>query len=155
VILLHVPDSWPRVLAREISAAQATLGDWYGISDSNLAQYADVLLPIFDNAVACAWDVTGWHRTSEDKIIFDGQPSAKWAHLIGTPNPGKPWGVRGMARPIQYLDTRIAAATVPVEDIDGIRRASIDGYTLTIDHTGAALLSVPAGRKVTVLTTAA
>lgn len=61
----------------------------------------------------------------------------------------------GVSRSFQYLDTRIVAATVPVEDIDSIRRASIDGYTLTIDHTGAAVLSVPAGRKVTVLTTAA
>jgi hypothetical protein len=101
------------------------------------------------------WDVTSWHRTCDDRVVFDGQPSAKWAHLVGTPNPGKPWRVRGIARPVQYLDTRIVAATAPVEDTDGIRRARIDGYTLTVDHDGAATLSVPAGRKVTVLTSAA
>ncbi|WP_433189705.1 hypothetical protein [Actinoallomurus sp. CA-150999] len=43
------------------------------------------------------------------------------------PRPRQALGGDGKARLIQYLDTRIVAAAVPNEDIDGIRRATIDG----------------------------
>ena len=116
MILVHLPATWPQVLASQMSAADATLGDWYGLSEAKLTEYGDALIGVFEHQVVSAYDVSGWHRTSEGKIVFNGTPSKKWAHLIGTPNPGKPWGVRGKARPIQYLDTRIiAATTAPIE----------------------------------------
>lgn len=152
MILVHLPVTWPQVLAGQMSAADATLGEWYGLSDAKLAEYGDALSGVFEHEVVSAYDVTGWHRTSDRKVIFTGTPSKKWAHLIGTPNPGKPWGVRGKARPVQYLDTRIiAATTAPIENVGDIRRATLDGFTLAIDHSGSAVLTVPAGRRVTVL----
>jgi hypothetical protein len=30
----------------------------------------------------------------EGKVRFAGTPSTAWAHLVGHPNPGKPWGSR-------------------------------------------------------------
>ncbi|MGW2542943.1 hypothetical protein ACWC5I_19245 [Kitasatospora sp. NPDC001574] len=133
------------------------MGEWFNISDSSLAEYGDTVLGIFENTVVSAFDVTGQpHRDNEGRVTFPGTPSATWCHLIGTPNPGKPWGVRGMARPIQYLDTAVlTGGTVEVEDDGTARRAVVDGFTLVIDNEGSAVLSVPAGRKVTVLTNAA
>ncbi|MBA9050572.1 MULTISPECIES: hypothetical protein [Streptomyces] len=61
-----------------------------------------------------------------------------------------------MARPIQYLDTAVVTGvTVEVEDDGTARRAVVDGFTLVVDSKGGAVSSVPAGRKVTVLTNAA
>lgn len=156
MILVHLPATWPQVLAGQMSAADATLGDWYGLSEAKLTEYGDALIGVFEHQVVSAYDVSGWHRTSEGKIVFNGTPSKKWAHLIGTPNPGKPWGVRGKARPIQYLDTRIiAATTAPIENAGDVRRATLGGFTLAIDHSGSAVLTVPAGRRVTIQAEAA
>jgi hypothetical protein len=55
------------------------------------------------------------------------------------PQPGKPWGVHGMARPLQYLAPAVL----------------LGGFTLVVDNEGTAMVSVPAGCKVTVLTSAA
>jgi hypothetical protein len=156
VILVHLPTTWPQVLAGQMSAADATLGEWYGLSDDNLAEYGDALAGVFEHEVVSAYDVTGWQRNSDRRVIFSGTPSKKWAHLIGTPNPGKPWGVRGKARPVQYLDTRIiAATTAPIENVGDIRRATLGGFTLAVDHAGSAVLTVPAGHQVTVRAEAA
>ncbi|WP_327242455.1 hypothetical protein [Streptomyces sp. NBC_01320] len=61
-----------------------------------------------------------------------------------------------MARPIQYLDTTVLVGTVEVEDEDDgtARRAFVDGFILVIDNEGTAVLSIPAGRQVTILTNA-
>ncbi|MFF7477100.1 hypothetical protein [Streptomyces sp. NPDC008092] len=157
MILVHVSTTWPEVLNGQLTPEQATLGEWFNISDSSLAEYGDAVLGIFENTVVSAFDVTGQpHRDNEGRVTFPGAPSATWSHLIGTPNPGKPWGVRGMARPIQYLDTAVlTGGTVEVEDDGTARRAVVDGFTLVVDNKGSAVLSVPAGHKVTVLTNAA
>ncbi|MFE7330765.1 hypothetical protein ACFU8W_38655 [Streptomyces sp. NPDC057565] len=99
------------------------------------------------NRLACAL---------EGRITFPGVPSVKWTHLVGTPNPGKLWGVCGMARSIQYLDTAIVAVgTVEVEDDGTARQAVIDGFTLAVGRDGRAELSVSAGREVAIVTTPA
>ncbi|MFF3159154.1 hypothetical protein [Streptomyces sp. NPDC057910] len=154
MILVHVSTTWPQVLDGQLTPEQATLGEWFNISDSSLAEYGDAVLGIFENTVVSAFDVTGEpNRDNEGRVTFPGTPSAKWSHLIGTPNPGKSWGVRGMARPIQYLDTAVVTGgTVEVEDDGTARRAVVEGFTLVVDNKGSAVLTVPAGRKVTVLT---
>lgn len=155
MILTHLSDSWPRVLAGALSPKDATLEEWYGLADKKIEEFGDVVLGIFENTVVTAYDRTGWRRTSEGRVIFDGVPSNRWKHLIGTPNPGKSWGVRGMARPVQYLDTRIVLATTAPADPDlEHRRTSLDGFTLAIDDDGGAVLTVPAGRRVTIQTAA-
>ncbi|MGW0765219.1 hypothetical protein [Streptomyces sp. NPDC002676] len=157
MILVHVPTTWPQVLSGQLTAEQATLGEWYNISDRAIADYGDAVLGIFENTVVSAFDVTAPpHRDDENRVTFPGVPSAQWAHLIGTPNPGKPWGVRGMARPIQYLDTAVlTSGTVEIKDDGTARRAVIDGFTLVVDNEGTAVLSVPVGRQVTVVTNTA
>lgn len=84
-----------------------------------------------------------------------GQAAAP-AHLISCRNPGRSWR-KGMARPVQYLDTAsLTAGTVPVEiDDDTTARASIDNYMLTVDPDGHATVLCPAGGRITVVTRAA
>ncbi|MYS82077.1 hypothetical protein [Embleya scabrispora] len=61
-----------------------------------------------------------------------------------------------MARPIQYLDTTVLICGSVAAVDDGIaRRAVIDGFALVVNNDGSAVPSVPAGRRVTVLTNAA
>ncbi|SOE32588.1 hypothetical protein [Streptomyces sp. OK228] len=157
MILVHVSNTWPQVLEGQLDSEDATLGSWFNISDAAMDEYGDVVLGIYENTVVSAFDVTGQpHRDDEGRVTFPGRPSTKWSHLIGTPNPGKPWGVRGMARPIQYLHTTVlVSGTVEVEDDGTARRAVVDGFTLVVDHMGTAVLSVPVGCKVTILTRAA
>lgn len=152
MILLHVPHSWPQALAGHITKDDAVRKEWHNIGDAALEAFGDVLLGICDHTVVAAFDVTGWSRDSKGWVTFKVKPSTAWSHLIGTPNPGKPWGVKGMARPVQYLDTAVVAGgSVEAEDTGTGRRAVIDGFTLAVDNAGSAVLTVPAGRKVTVL----
>jgi hypothetical protein len=153
VILVHLASSWPDVLAHNKTAAEVTLSAWAQISDDRLHQYGDAVLGIYQNEIVTAFDITGWSRNHEGRVIFEGTPSREWTHLIGTPNPGKPW-VRGQARPVQYLDTAIlASGAVPVEEAASGRRAVVDDFILTVDIEGNATLVVPSGRRVTVTTT--
>lgn len=158
MILVHLSQTWPLVLDGKLTPADATLGNWFGINDAAIAEYGDGLLGIYDNKVVTAFDITPGSavRDAEGRVTFQGGPSQTWAHLIGTPSPGKPWGVRGMARPIQYLHTVILeGGTVEPEDTGAARRAVIDEVALSVDDHGDAVLSIPAGRKVTILTRAA
>lgn len=157
MILVHLPQSWPLVIDGKLTPAVATLGNWYGINDAAIAEYGDAILGIYDNSIVTAFDITGPAvRDPEGRVTFPGTHSQHWAHLINTPNPGKPWGVQGMARPIQYLDTAmIEGGTVEAEDVGTTRRAVIDGFTLAVDQHGTAVLSIPAGRKATIVTSAA
>ncbi|MFB7160980.1 hypothetical protein [Streptomyces sp. NPDC056242] len=154
MFLFHLPETWPQVQSGQLAAAQATLGKWFNISDAAISEYGDVALGIFDNTVVTAFDLTGVRERDVDKrVTFEGKPSAAWNHLIGTPNPGKPWGVRGRARPVQYLHTAVVAAgTVPVASAGAARRAVVDGFTLTVGDDGTAVPSMPAGRTVTIVT---
>jgi hypothetical protein len=153
VILVHLPKTWPSVVSGKKTAAEVTLNAWAAITDADLNTYADAILGIVHNEVVSAFDVTSWERGEEDdRIRFRGEPSMAWSHLIGTPNPGKPW-VRGMARPVQYLSTiALTKGTVSVEESRGGRRAVIDDFTLTVSADGLATILVPAGRSITVTT---
>jgi hypothetical protein len=152
VILVHVKNTWPEVLAGQISADDSVLGDWAGIAQSSLAEYGDLLAGIYENTVVAVFDVdlaaTGY---VDGKVRFAGSPSTAWAHLVGQPNPGRPWGQRGYARSVQYLDTAVAAGgDVPVTAAAPGRRAVVGGFTLTIGPDGNATLLVPSDRTVTV-----
>jgi hypothetical protein len=152
MILVHVPRTWPFVISGERTAAEVTLRDWAAITDADLNIYADAVLGIFRNEVVSAFDVTSWERGEDGRIRFHGEPSMEWSHLIGTPNPGKPW-VRGMARPVQYLSTTaLTEGNVCVDESRGGRRAVIDDFALTVSADGLATVLVPAGRSVMVTT---
>ena len=157
VILVHLASSWPAVARGEADAADVTLGNWAGLADDKLDSYADAVLGIYKNEVVTAFDITGWNRLTEGtnagRIAFTGAPSLRWRHLIGTPNPGTP-GRKGMARPVQYLDTRVLTdGDVEIEAVeDGRdRRAVVDGYTLTVHADGHATVAAPIGKHVTVV----
>jgi hypothetical protein len=153
VIVVNLRRTWPQVLAGARTPADVTLGAWAHMKEQSLDEHADAILGIYQHEVVAAFDITGWSRTREGRVVFEGNPSRRWAHLIGTPNPGKPW-VRGQARPVQYLDTAIlASGAVPVEDAASGRRAVVDDFILTVDAEGSATLVVPSGRRVTVITT--
>ena len=104
MVLVNVRKLWPAVLGGCRTAAEVTLGDWAQMTDEDVERYGDVILGIFRNEVVSAFDVTGWKRRPDRRVTFQGVPSKSWAHLIGTPNPGKRW-VPGQARPVQYLAT--------------------------------------------------
>jgi len=149
LFLVNLAKTWPSVLARERTAEDVTLGAWAQIKDADLEDHADAILGIYKNEVVTAFDIDDWRRGEDKRVTFVGHPSHKWAHLIGTPNPGKPW-VQGQARPVQILPTTVLTeGNVPVEDTQVGRRAVVDGYVLTV-KAGSAAVQVPAGGRVTV-----
>jgi len=159
MFLVNLSKSWRSVLAngenKEEKAAVATLGSWAQIKEADLKDHADVILGIYENKVVTAFDIVSddeeqrWHRGKDNRVTFNGWPSRKWAHLIGTPNPGKPW-VQGQGRPVQVLPTVVLIeGNVPIENTSAGRRAVVDGYVLTVED-GFATLQVPEKGKVTV-----
>jgi len=151
VILVNLSKTWPDVMIGKDAADRATLEAWAGVGDGSLDAYGDAVLGIYRNQVVTAYDVTGWERLPDGRVKFTGDESQQWKHLIGTVNPGEPW-VRGQARPVKYLDTRVLTeGTVPAEEFIGGRRAVIDGFTLAVDGSRATV-TVPAGGQVTILT---
>ncbi|MCX5103581.1 hypothetical protein [Streptomyces sp. NBC_00439] len=154
VILVHLPKTWPDVLTGKQTVEGVTLQYWAQITDEALETYGDGLLGIYQHEVVSAFDVTGWERDANGRVIFSGAPSKEFSHLVGTPNPGKHW-VRGQSRPVQYLDTAVLrGGSAMVETTDEGRRAVVDGFVLTVDEDGSATLVVPTGQRVTVLTAA-
>jgi hypothetical protein len=140
VILVYVRKSWRRVQAGDETEARATLGEWAQLpgDDDRLGTYADVVAGIYDNVIVSIYDVTGWTRDpATGRVTFQGHPSKSWSDLIGAPNPGRPWGDRGYARSVQCLDTRDVAElyprTDPSDNVGGLQRAVIAGFTLTVD----------------------
>ncbi len=153
MILVHLASSWPDALAGNRTPEDVTLRAWAQIKDEALDAYGDGVLGIYQNSVVTAFDVIDWERQADGRVVFTGAPSARFGHLVGTPNPGKPW-VRGQSRPVQYLDTTVlTGGTATVKESGEGRRAVIDGFILTVDDNGFATLVVPAGQRVTVLTT--
>ncbi|QDO37899.1 hypothetical protein FNV62_06700 [Streptomyces sp. RLB3-17] len=140
------------MLAGKKAPEDVTLRAWAQIKDEALDSYGDGVLGIYQNTVVTAFDVVDWERQADGRVVFNGVPSAKFGHLIGTPNPGRPW-VQGQARPVQYLDTAVlTGGTATVEDTGEGRRAVINDFILTVGDDGSATLAVPAGQRVTVLT---
>jgi hypothetical protein len=154
VILVHLPKTWPDVISGKQTAEDVTLQHWAQITDEALDTYGDGVLGIYQHEVVSAFDITGWKRDTEGRVIFSGVPSKEFGHLIGTPNPGKHW-VRGQSRPVQYLDTAVlTGGSATVEATSDGRRAVVEGFILTVDEEGTATLVVPAGQRVTVLAAA-
>jgi hypothetical protein len=152
VILVHVKNTWPQVLAGEMTADDSVLGDWSGIAEAKLAEFGDILVGVYDNTIVRVYDVdlagTGYVA---GKVRFAGTPSKAWAHLVGQPNPGKPWGQQGYARSVQYINTAVVAGgDVPVTLTQSGRRAVIAGFTLTVGPDGNATVLVPSDRLLTV-----
>lgn len=107
MIIVNVNTTWPDVQEGKVTPEYATLRAWHGIGDKALERYADAILGIYQGEVVSAYDITGWQRHGTgrtSKIEFTGVPSKRWAHLIGTPNPGEAWR-RGQQRPVKYKDT--------------------------------------------------
>lgn len=66
------------------------------------------------------------------------------------------WKGKRHERPRQLPDTAPPRdGTAELEDTSPGRQAEVDGYTLTVDPAGSAVLSIPADRKVTIVTKAA
>ena len=134
---------------------KVTMGDWYGITVASAEEFGDVILGIHKDRVVSAYDVVRFELVTDEngreRVRFTGVESEEFAGLIGQPNPGRTW-VRGMGRPIQYLDTSfLRNGTVEVTEVDaGIQRAVIAGYTLTVGTDGNARLVAPAGRSITI-----
>src|SRR5438874_8432397 len=134
MFIVNLAQTWPSVLAGKANAADVTLGSWAQIKDADLEAHADAILGIFKNEVVTAFDIDDWTRGTDKRVTFAGQPSQKWAQLIGTPNPGRPW-VQGQARPVQVLPTAVLTdGNVPVEDNPTGQRAVVDGYVLTVSE---------------------
>jgi hypothetical protein len=153
MILVHLSKTWPLVGKGERSAEDVTLKAWAGISDEALDAHGDGVLGIYRGEVVTAFDVTGWSRRPDGRVVFEGAPSKRWGCLVGTPNPGAAW-VQGSARPVKYLDTvLLAGGTVPAEQAPEGHRAVLRNYILTVGDACDATLVVPNGGRVTILTT--
>ncbi|MEU7802767.1 hypothetical protein AB0B10_26245 [Micromonospora arborensis] len=154
MILVHVKNTWTQVLAGKMTPDDSVLGSWAPIAESSLQQHGDVLAGVYNNTVVAAYDIDlAATRYVDGKVQFAGVPSTTWAHLVGQPNPGKPWGQQGYARNVQYLDSAVVASgEVPVEESPAGRRAVVDDVVLIVDGDGAATVLLPPGRTVTVKT---
>ncbi|MGW5721884.1 hypothetical protein ACWEVP_37320 [Amycolatopsis sp. NPDC003865] len=154
MIAVHLNKTWPHVQAKHMTPEHATLGAW-PIAEENLRRYGDVLLGVHQNTVVVAYDITGHTRDDDKKVTFTGKPSSTWAHLVGQPTPAKPWGAKGDAWPVRFVDTVVVAGgDVPVEENAEGRRAVIDDVVLTVGADQQVVVVVPPGRSITVRTTA-
>ncbi|MBK6857047.1 MAG: hypothetical protein IPG97_11010 [Microthrixaceae bacterium] len=153
MILVNLSKSWAEVVSGAREPADVTLGDWAGITDESIEQCADVILGVHRGEVVSAFDIEAWDRDPESgRVRFSGAPSETWAHLVGTPNPGPAW-VKGAARPVKYLDTRILTeGSVEVEATPDGSRAVVRGFTLAVADDGTATVIAPPGSRVTVIT---
>lgn len=118
MILVSLARTWPLVLRGAATADEATRGAWPArpAELDRLGHFADAILGVVRSNVVTAFDITGWRleETAEraaavrnrlgrtwPRLVFDVVPSQAWAHLIGTPSPGRPF----TQWPIQYLET--------------------------------------------------
>lgn len=152
MIAVNLRQSYPDVLKGERTLAEATLGRWSRMSDEALGRFGDLVIGVLGAEVVSAYDVTGWHRDEAGRVIFEGELSKEFGHLVGGASPVKPW-VQGQARPIQYVDTAILrGGEAEVEELPGnVRRALVKGYYLTVDADGIATVEPPRGGTVTVV----
>ena len=157
MIIVNLAKSWPAISTasepeRSRLLMQETLGEWFGITEASIKQYGDVILGTFRNEVVSACEIHGSTRIVESgRVTFAGGESPEYTYMIGRPNPGRRWE-RGMGRPIQYLDTRVfLGGTVEVEEpAEGIHRAVVEGFTITVGNDGNAHVLVPGDRTLTV-----
>jgi hypothetical protein len=151
VLFVNVQRSWPLVRAGEKSVDESILGDWTALAEDSLHRHADAIAGVVAGTVVAVFDIDGWDRLPGGKVRFRGTRSAKWAHLEGASSPVV-WS-RGQARPIRYLDSRQidpgSAAEPATPDRD---RVSLRGWTLQVDPDGNGVLTIPSGRRVTVVT---
>ncbi|MGA1838210.1 hypothetical protein VD659_14915 [Herbiconiux sp. 11R-BC] len=155
MIVVNIKSSYPSVLAGVMDLDDATLGDWYQISDEAIRLYGDVILGVYKEKVVSAYDITGHTRDVEAQTVsFDGNDSETFAHLVGQRNPAAPW-TRGQGRPIKYVSTDVVlSGEVDIEEVSEMpegRRAVVKGYVLTVDADNIATVEPPAGGVVTVL----
>lgn len=97
---------------------EATLRAWpvWPAQIERLVRFGDVLVGVFRGQVVTVFDIKNWRRetpaeraaaaqtwsrSGPERVIFDGVPSKRWAHLAGRPSPGR----RMTGWPVQYVDT--------------------------------------------------
>lgn len=155
MIFTHLPKSWPDVLEGRRDAADVTLGEWALVADKAIENYGDVVCGVYAGEVVSAYDVTGHERVDGGRVRFAGIPSVEWSSLIGQASPVT-WG-RGQARPVRYLDTdALRHGTVEIEEAEeGLRRAVVGNFTLTVTDDGRATIVGPAGSSIMVTSQAA
>ena len=152
MILVNLNKSWPEVLAGRSCADKVTLEAWALVADGAIETYGDVICGVYQGSIVSAFDITGNTRDGDGRVLFQGVPSAEWAHLVGEGSPVT-W-VRGQARPVKYLDSReLREGTVEiVKPNRATERAVIGQYVLDVRKDGTATLTMPAGAAVTVVT---
>ncbi|MEU2205528.1 hypothetical protein AB0P19_14200 [Microbacterium oleivorans] len=153
MIVVNLKRSYPRVQLGQADLDAVTLSAWAGVTEEAIDRFGDVILGVYQDKVVSAYNVTSHSRDDEGRVVFEGIESPEFEHLIGQPSPVPAWK-RGQARPTRYIDTEIVrTGAAPIELLeDGLRRAVVDGYTLTVDANRIATISVPKGGAVMVLT---
>ncbi|GAA4153889.1 hypothetical protein GCM10022286_00820 [Gryllotalpicola daejeonensis] len=153
MIAVNLRRSYPDVQNGSRTLEDVTLGNWAGVSDEAAARFGDVVIGVYGDEVVSAYDTTGWARVEEGRVRFDGVESVEFEKLIGQKPPVAPW-TRGQARPVKYVDTdvvRTGEAAVEILE-DGVRRAVVGDYTVTLDGDGGLTVEAPAGSAVHVVT---
>lgn len=151
MIFANVQRTWPEVLAGRRSAESSVLGDWASLAEAKLHQYADAVAGVAGATVVAVYDIDGWDRVKDDRVRFHGTPSTRWAHLIGAPSPVV-W-TRGQARPVRYVDTaELTSGSASAASEAHRNRVSLRGWTLQLGAHDDAVLHVPPGGRVTIVT---
>ncbi len=161
LLLVNTKRTWPQVLAGWMDPAESVLGDWPGLplTRPQAIDNVGVIAGVCDEAFVAVFDVNGWHVVDGDRVRFDGRPSERWSHLVGTANPGRRFGQRGAARPTQSIPLSILKAGQPVhvEERDGkkVTWAVVAGYRIeATEGTSGLVVTAPRGGSVTVHATA-
>lgn len=157
-LLVNVKQTWPRVLAGELSAEVSVLEWWAQLDDDlQIAEQADPVIGVYEDVLVDVYDLDPskpWTRRADGRVRFTGTPSTRWSHLVGSPNPGWKFGRRGAARSVQFVRNDVFTdGQVPVERAGGAQQATIAGYRLVVPDEGDAILTVPAGRSIVVRVT--
>lgn len=133
-----------------VELAEITRKTWPPLTDAYLKRSADFLAGTAYGKVTVTYRITGWARTSGDKIEFQVVPAPELTKLIGIIQPGGPW-VRGEARGTRQVSTprlqQISEADRQraIDDewtpavIDAARRILGDALVATTDQPDAAI----------------
>lgn len=128
-------------------------GDWTMSADG--AEDLEYLVAIRNDAILAVRRLRGVDRcdrrtTTTGRTLtllrFNVAPAPELLHLVGHPTPAG-----RMRNPVKYLHTaRLLGGEVPTETTDAGRRAVIEPFTLTVAGNGTAVVTAPAGTRVTV-----
>ncbi len=136
MIALNITRSLRGELEGHHGGVRACAERWWGIADSTLDGYADLVLAVAENVIAGVFEVRGWRRDADvdGKVVFDLAEAAGWQHLTGQDSPIT-WR-KSQANPVRKVRGVIRdqlRAGLPTHEDAG------HGWSLDVDPSGTSV----------------